>query len=446
MRVGLAIVLAAAAASCSSQPIILELQPPSGTDHVELMIARDCSGPNDFPCGPGIAWEGLAFQPSGRVMELDRDERIVYPVNAKIEIQPGDKNADRMILLAFDRNDSLLGLLRMDNVDVTQTDQLWKLMIGAVDDSVAPNKYGPEDPPMPSDSTFRAHVWRPMSMPDPTHPSCASTQSWNADANLWDREFYVPRLDHDCDDVMNECNPDWFDYGTIASTQTAYCTGQFPIQPKACVVGHGSCTDGLGSLMCGPPQTGEYDCVPDVLCAECPLLAPGCAASAIANQLEIDKSKVPFATCSFPVDTTSNNGPCTMQSNDTLDLVLPVPCTQIFLFRADTWPATTGAIVNSGMFPVDNMAMVGMALQNATPMCTVDFKWGGGSVMPGVTAQRFILGIANGTGVQIDLPLTIRFSESQTCPESTQPACSVGNLRYTAGASDNDGVWSCFGL
>lgn len=397
---------------------------PPATANVEVMLAHACYDSMGLPCGPGIAWPGLLTQPPGAVYELDHDERTLEPYSGKqlrIRTRPGSGNVDRLVLLAFGPDGALLGLARVDDPPLTSPDQEIRIDIPQVDDVTI----GSGDPPNAADGAlFRAHVWRPQI--DPSEASCASTQTWDDAHFRWLREFYVPPHDHDCDQREPlDCAPDWADYSPMSpGTQSPYCTHTTPAFPRACAVGIQTCVDGISNTDC--TESTRTQCVPDEMCDECPLLAPGCGAAMIEEQLIHDASKLTFSSCDFSYDDNNGNMPCTSNNGDTLDLALPITCTGIGLYKND-WPPTSPVSLSTLTI---GSASIQVAIKKMAP-CSLELKFGGTAPI-GLPAQRYVLAIVNGNA-EIELPFSIRFSPS--CQSNGSRTCSMPN--------SSDGMWSC---
>ena len=139
--------------------------------------------------------------------------------------------------------------------------------------------------------------------------SCVVVEHW--DHGQVARDFVVPEVDPDCDDVAApECNP--------AAYRGSSAVGGAPTKPDCvaqadtrCVLGAFGCTDVpvAPSDVCIAPQQRQT-CLPEPLCG-CTALAGDCIANAIENE--------PTAQLVCDVPTTSALGACN-EHEDVIDL------------------------------------------------------------------------------------------------------------------------------
>jgi len=439
MRVWLSMI--AIASACADTPSVIEVHAP-GAASIEVMIASYCYTKDGWPCSPGIAWDPmLPAQPPADVFTADRDDRLQYAVPPSgvvtVQLRPPSlkSSVDRLVFLAFDANDGPIAFAYLRDVQFT-TNEVWIVdldpnhapisEIGNTLDGIMTGQPG----------SVREHVWRP---PELDKTSCVARQVWRSDVNLWDREVYVAPSDFDCDGYHNDvdCDPSWYLYGQSATIPAGQCAlATSTEQPNACTVGALSpaCVDdGTNTPQCH--QTTTTQCVPDAMCKECPIFAPGCGEAAAVTTAPA--GRMPYVTCDIAFDTDPNSlgQPCTSQNNDTMSIDLSVlNCAQLLVYPRQ-WPPTQGTA-----FP--GIVKAGMAyLTESAQGCTLDLKFDNGTAPVAATNQPFILGIETTTGPELDIPLLIHFEPG--CGSTTK--CTEKLDYDPARPSENDGVFSCLG-
>ncbi len=416
----------------------IEVTPPAGTAEVELLVAPDpCDDGTGNACAAGIAWPMLNEQPVGTIYSLDNDKRNAIPVTTsgqtvRFRLEPGEtSHVDRLAVIAFDGAGNASAAKLLSDVTIPSAAQIWKVDL----DTITPigSMLGV---PAPNGPTKLTEVWRaPVrstgGSEDPSQlASCFAQQSWDADKAMWEREFLAPTQDADCDNQMIECNSYWYDYGATAGGSPCL-TATSPFAP-ACVIGASLCADGRSSTTsCTyPPANNVTVCVPDSLCA---CNDPGKLASCVRNVVDAalaGTSALTYADCGpFPVDSTTNSGPCT--SNNENQMVLQLPLSNALHISVGLLGVPFGAALatDNGSFPVGTAMFT---LQADPSNGTVQLTWDKGS--PPLVSPDLLLDVQY-TALDILVPLKIGFGTPMPCPSGAQNTSCILKGR---GSADNE--------
>ena len=432
MRAWLGVLVIASA--CSTDPSVIDVYVPPGTTTVDVLLTNLCIGDQGLNCAPGIAWDDprLPIQPPAEVFSSIGDgSRVIFPVPSsgplRLRLQQSNmyKGVGRVVLVGNDASDMPVAMARIQDPPFTD-DEIWKIQlepITEVNDRIGdgPNMMEPEK--------TREHVWRSPAGDE----TCAVYQTWNDDFLKWDRETYGPAHDLDCDGIASDtdCNPQWYEYGKLATANVApSCsidTG--PLVPDACTVGTQMplcADDGTSTVKC--VQQPELRCMPDLMCVECPVFASGCGDAAVVTQLERDVSRLPYIKCDIAYSTDPNTmgQPCTSQGNDSAMFDLgSLGCSNLAIYQRD-WPPTAMPFGQS--FTIAGTASFNQQVSN----CAMSLTFTQGPAPVATPHQQFVLGI-HVSSAELEIPLVMTFLAG--CSNDTK--CSPRNIQ------NDDKIWTC---
>ncbi len=430
MRGG-AIAIVVLVAACGGSGVDLEVHTAGvQIDTVELFIAPSpCVRNNGSPCSSGIAWaSAMQEQPPGGIFLLDSDAQLTEKVTGdivrfRIEAVLGKNHVARVAAIGLAQGKPVAAGKLAPDLDIPlDHPEVWRLDLEPVE--VASGET-PDAPPN-GGADKRAMVWSsPMRMSGLA--DCAMLQHWNGTS--WDRDYYVPATDRDCDGESPECNPYFFDFNTTGVAKVCMTTNG-PSEMGACTLGSSLCADGKnGNNDCTQLPSG-VTCFGSDLCASCnndPSLDVNCLGMLISNQLDAGQaSTIPFADCQFVPDSAANNGPCQIiptANQATLDLT------------GNGFGMCTAARLLPLAFPVQGpttSVMVGNAtvilahVANGSANCQITFQWQSGTGDPAVS-QAFLLSVDFASGSTVDMPVRFGFTMPGDCVTSVIPPNCVMN-------------------
>lgn len=388
MRRG-ALVLACLAACGGTTGVDIEIRPPSGVtlDAVELWVAYD----HCHDCPDGIAW-GNSGPARGDILFL-RDEKViaarqhgdVWALHLQAESGYGDPPVIAVVGLQAGQVVAT-ELLHWVHIP-SSTVEIWRVDLHRTDRATTDLTSAPSD----TASEHRAHAWARPPTPDLAEPAgCLVYQKWVDHESVWETTYFVPPSDPDCDGVPEdkECSEFWFQY---AETGGNCVTDDGERLPGACVLGISQCADGVTSdAECTERPSGEFMCLPDVLCDECSDDVPAetCVPGALEDAMAADT--LPHFDCYF--DAGEDGAPCPERP---ALLVAPsgsATCaTPMLHYIEKPFTNPQGTLVfGSG---ADELKFT----LGATPtQCVYELKWTGGN------AQTF----ANGITFLVEVPYT----------------------------------------
>lgn len=249
--------------------------------------------------------------------------------------------------------------------------------------------------------------------------SCVVVEHW--DHGQVARDFVVPQVDPDCDDVAApECNP--------AAYRGSSAVGGAPTKPdcvaaaeERCVLGAFGCTDApaapSGVCIAQPRQT----CLPGPLCG-CTALAGDCIETAIND--EPTASLTAHLVCEVP--TNAGLGVCGGHDNDLIDL-------------SDKFPAGCGrqpllsSLQLTGVGQSHKFGNAEFELSGASDACVFKVTWKGGTLPLGTMGDSGFVAIDLAAGGVL-LPIVFRFHLD---------SCLVEPFHCELVDVPDDSVWGC---
>ncbi|MGH9885575.1 MAG: hypothetical protein ACREBE_08610 [bacterium] len=249
--------------------------------------------------------------------------------------------------------------------------------------------------------------------------SCVVVEHW--DHGQVARDFVVPEVDPDCDDVAApECNP--------AAYRGSSAVGGAPTKPDCvapadtrCVLGAFGCTDvpvGPRDVCIAQPRAV---CLPEPLCT-CTALAGDCIASAIND--EPTASMTAHLVCDVP--TNAALGVCGGHDNDLIDL-------------SDKFPTGCGrqpllsSLQLTGVSQSHKFGNAEFELSGASDACVFKVTWKGGALPLGTMGDSGFVALDLAAGGVL-LPIVFRFHLD---------SCLIEPFHCELVDVPDDSVWGC---
>jgi hypothetical protein len=252
--------------------------------------------------------------------------------------------------------------------------------------------------------------------------SCVVVEHW--DHGQVARDFVVPEVDPDCDDVAApECNP--------AAYRGSSAVGGVPTKPdcvapdeQRCVLGAFGCTDvpvAPSDVCIAPQRQTAPTCLPEPLCG-CTALAGDCIASAI--ETEPTASAIAHLVCDVP--TNAALGVCGGHDNDLIDL-------------SDKFPTGCGrqpllsSLQLTGVGQSHKFGNADFELSGASDACVFKLTWKGGALPLGTMSDSGFVALDLADGGVL-LPIVLRFHLD---------SCVIEPFHCELVDVPDDSVWGC---
>jgi hypothetical protein len=382
-------------------------------DSVELFVAPGaCTRPNGSPCASGIAWAtDLPDQPPGEILLLSDTAALTAKATGnaatfRLEAVAGSTHVARVAAIGMSQGQPVAAGLLAPDLDIPLSHaEVWQLPLAPMADVAAGD---PDLPPAANAPTDRVHVWT-SDRRAPGLTDCAMIQHW--DRFQWDRQYFVPPIDRDCDGEMVECNNYWYDFNVGGAATTCLTTNGAADQ-GVCTIGTALCADGRSSNGSCTQSTPEF-CVADAICSSCttdPTVDVTCVKQVISDALSASAPVVPLADCSFVPDIAAAGQPCTVMNSN--QIVLDLSPLGLGCTAADVRPLDLP--LGAPMDPVlVGMASISVHLDQTSCQATLTWMTGAGS---GTDTKAMLLDVTYATGKHVVMPLRIAFQQPATCP------------------------------
>lgn len=426
------IVVACAVVACGGTGADIEVRSPDvAIDTVELFIGGGlCLAPmSDHACASGVAWAtAMTEQPAGTILLLADTQEFTTKMSGgvarfRLEATPGHTTVAGALAVGL-ANGVPVASGRLDGQPSIPTDhaEIWQLSLTATDPV---DDADPDAAPASTDLPKRVKVWSsPKRMPGLT--SCAMTQHWNGQS--WDRTYFVPSNDRDCDGETIECDPYWYDFNA-GGTATICLDTQGPADQGTCTLGSALCADGTSASMSCMQSSQPEECFAGDICNSCttsPSVDGDCVKQLIAtayaavDTMSGTPPTVPIADCVFTPDITSM-GPCTATATQQLEL----PADNLTCMNATLRPL---------MLPLQpvlpNPTMLGPAnitvtASSSTGGCQISFDWLEGVVAIPPTPMPYLLDVEYSNAKHVVLPVRLSFAPAATCATGGPNQCQL---------------------
>jgi hypothetical protein len=233
------------------------------------------------------------------------------------------------------------------------------------------------------------------------------------------RDFVVPAVDPDCDDVAApECNPAAYRGSSAVGGAATRPECVAPAEER-CVLGAFGCTEvpvAEGDVCVAPPQ--RQTCLPDPLC--------GCALASdcVQNALDMDPSAIAHIECDVP--TSMALGICGGHDNDTLDLSAKFPngCGRQPLLSS---------LQLTGVGQSHKFGTAELELSGASDACTFKITWRSGQLSLGTMSESGFVGLDLAEGGVL-LPIVLHFHLD---------SCAVEPFHCELVDVPADSLWGC---